>query len=368
VSDCLSLRERYFAPGGQAVADPEWLAHLQICPGCQAAFRALPELDRALAELASLPVGVPPFAALAGAAAEAARAQRRRQAVRRSAPFFYTALATLAVAAALAVALWVEGARRRAPLMLAPGAEIRATAEAKTVRLGSGARLYLEAGTLKLLVAERGNETLVLPSGRVSVDVPKLPAGASLSVWTPEAKVRVRGTRFQVMRTERTTQVTVSAGVVEVAPEGGGRPLHTLRAGESLTVPAAELYRDDLRGSAVLALDRGELDAAESKIGQLLQSNPEAAQQAEAQALLAWSLATRGERDKAIALYRRALALLPEGQRPLWAENACAELAILVEEAPSHDGMGIWAECLRRFPNGVHASIARARVRSNSSR
>jgi tetratricopeptide (TPR) repeat protein len=110
------------------------------------------------------------------------------------------------------------------------------------------------------------------------------------------------------------------------------------------------------------------LDAAESRIDQLLQSSPEVAQQAEAQALLAWSLSTRGRREKAISLYRRALAILPEGRRPLWAENACAELAILVEQEAPRDSAGSWAECLRRFPDGVHASIARSRIRSSSSR
>jgi hypothetical protein len=93
-------------------------------------------------------------------------------------------------------------------------------------------------------------------------------------------------------------------------------------------------------------------------------SNP--AQRAESQALLAWSFSGRGKRDEAIDRYRQALKLLPEDQRPLWAENACAELAFLVQQKTPKTGPAVWAECLRRFPEGVHAGLARARA--NSSR
>jgi hypothetical protein len=79
---------------------------------------------------------------------------------------------------------------------------------------------------------------------------------------------------------------------------------------------------------------------------------------------LAWSLAARGKRGDAVARYRQALTLLPDGQQPLWAENACAELAILVEQESPKSSGATWAECLRRFPSGVHAASARSRINS----
>jgi Flp pilus assembly protein TadD len=204
----------------------------------------------------------------------------------------------------------------------------------------------------------------VLSSGRVSLEVPKLPAGSTLSVRTPDAEVRMHGTRFQVIRTGKETQVHVAEGLVEVRPEGVGRPVQMLRAGESATVASAEDYREGLRHSTLAALDHGQFGAAEKQIGQLLGTSPDVAQQAEAQALLAWSFSARGKRSEAIARYRQSLALLPRSQRPLWAENACVELAILVQQESQQQSTGTWAECLGRFPDGVHAALARSRVHS----
>ena len=368
MSDCLSLRERYFAPGVENQDAPEWVDHLRSCPSCRLARQGLPSMDRALTELARLPVTVPSFETVAEAAQSAARNQRRRQAVRRSVPFLYTGLATAAVAAGIVAAVWIGRVRTTSPKLLAPGAEIRATAEAKSAILSNGVRIRLDAGTVKLASASKDAQTLLLTSGRIFIEVPKLPAGSTLSVRTPDAEVRVHGTRFQVIRTGKDTQVHVVEGVVEVRPEGIGRPIQSVRAGESTTVGSAEAYREGLRYSTLEALDQGEFAAAEKHIGDLLGSSAGGSEQAEAQALLAWSLSARGKRSEAIQRYRQVLALLPEGQHPLWAENACAELAILVEqESPKHAAF-TWAECLRRFPDGVHASLARSRAHSSKGK
>lgn len=364
MNDCLSMRDRYFAPGTDGSTDPTWLSHLDSCAACRQAHRALPAVDRALAQLPSLAVAVPSFDAIAADASEAARRQRRRRALRRSAPFFYTALGTAALAACVAAVFLVGGGRQARPRLLAPGAELQATGEGRSARLANGARIRLEAGALKLAAEDPAHPTLVLATGRVAVEVPKLPTGATLSVRTPDAEVRVHGTRFQVARANRETQVTVTEGVVEVRPEGGGRATQTLTAGQSLTVPSPDLYRDGLREASLAALDHGELDTAENRIDQLLQTNPEPGQRAEAQALLAWSLSARGKRGEAIAHYHQALSLLPQGQKPLWAENACAELAILIGQASPRDSAAAWAECLQRFPDGVHAGVARSRLHS----
>jgi ferric-dicitrate binding protein FerR (iron transport regulator) len=363
MSDCLSLRERYFAPGLENLDAPEWIQHLQECPTCRLVNEGLPLVDRALGELAQLPVAVPSFDLIAKAAQSAARNQRGRQVVRRSVPFFYTGLATAAVAAGIVATVMVSRGRLNAPKLLQPGAEILATAEAKSAVLSNGVRLRLDTGSLKLTSANEYTQTLFLPSGRVSVDVPKLPRGSSLSVRTPDAEVRVHGTRFQVIRTGRDTQVHVVEGVVEVRPEGLGRSVQLVRAGESVTVGSVEIYREGLRSSTLAALDHGEFAVAEKQIGDLLGSSADRTQQAEAQALLAWSLSARGKHSEAIQRYRQVLSLLPEGERSLWAENACAELAILLEQESPKDSVATWTECLRRFPDGVHAALARSRAR-----
>ena len=363
MSDCLSLRERYFAPGLENSNDPEWIQHLQECPTCRLAHEWLPLADRAHHEVTQLPVAAPSFDLMAKAAQSAARNQRGRQVVRRSVPFFYTGLATAAVAAGIVAAVMVSRGRLNAPKLLQPGAEILATAEAKSAVLSNGVRILLDTGLLKLASANEHTQTLFLPSGRVSVDVPKLPRGSSLSVRTPDAEVRVHGTRFQVIRTGKDTQVHVVEGVVEVRPEGLGRPVQTVRAGESVTVGSAEIYREGLRSSTLAALDHGEFAVAEKQIGDLLGSSADRTQQAEAQALLAWSLSARGKHSEAIQRYRQVLSLLPEGERSLWAENACAELAILLEQESPKDSGATWTECLRRFPDGVHSALARSRAR-----
>lgn len=364
MNDCLSLRERVFVPGADVVRDRQWLNHVQVCLECRRVQEALPFADRALAEISRQAVEVPSFDAIADVAASVARSQRRRGKVHRTAPFLYTAFGAAALAAGVALVLFVHGGRRVAPMLLAPGAEIQASGESKSAILDTGARIRLDTGTIRLAPTSEGKQSLVLRSGRVTVEVPKLPPGKTLSVVTPDAEVRVHGTRFQVTRTAQETQVYVQEGVVEVLPEGSGRASQTVRAGESVTVPSVEVYREEVRHSALEALDRGHFDAAEKQIGQLFGTDTDAAQRAESHALLAWSLSGRGNRDEAIDRYRQALKLLPDNQRPLWAENACAELALLLQQKSSKRGAATWAECLRRFPDGVHAGLARSRVNS----
>jgi len=360
MSDCLSLRERYFAPGQES--SPEWLGHVQTCAECRLAYQGLPVVDRALAEVAQSPVAVPSFDGIAKAAQSVARNQRRRHVVRHFTPFMATGFATAAVAAGIVAALWIGRVRSAAPKLLVPGAEIHTTSETKSAILDNGVRIRLDTGSLKLASASKEAQTLLLPSGRIFVDVPKLPAGSSLSVRTPDAEVRVHGTRFHVIRTGKDTQVQVVEGLVEVRPEGLGRPVQMLRAGESATVGSAEAYREDLRQSTLAALDHGEFAAAEKHIGDLVGSSADRSQQAEAQAMLAWSLSARGKHTEAVARYRQVMRLLPEGVQPLWAENACAELAILIEQDSPREAALSWGECLRRFPDGVHAGLARARA------
>ena len=364
MTDCGSLRDRYFGASAAGPMSPELADHLRTCTDCRVAYAGLPFVDQLLLDVAGLPVSTPSFDTIALAAAGAARQQQRRQKLRRSYPFLYTGVAAAAVAAAIVVAVTMAGNRSRAPVLLLPGSELKSTAEAKSAVLPSGARLRLEAGTVTLAATPK-QETLLLSVGNVFLDVPKLVQGAVVTVRTPDAEVRVHGTRFEVTRTANSTQVEVAEGLVEVRPEGIGRPVQFLHGGESTTVTSAEAHREALRLSTLDALDRGNFAAAEKQIDSLFGESADGAQRAEAQALQAWSIAARGKPAEAIELYRRALVLLPEGSQPLWAENACAELAMLVERQTPKNAPEIWADCLRRFPNGVHTDLVRPRARSN---
>src|SRR5512147_2562403 len=104
MTDCLSLRERYVAPGDGDPADAEWTQHVQRCAECRMVQQGLPLVDRALAEVAQQPVSVPDFSAVAQAAANAARRQRRRRQLRRRAPYLYTGFGAAALAAGLVAA------------------------------------------------------------------------------------------------------------------------------------------------------------------------------------------------------------------------------------------------------------------------
>jgi tetratricopeptide (TPR) repeat protein len=110
-------------------------------------------------------------------------------------------------------------------------------------------------------------------------------------------------------------------------------------------------------------LDHADFSEAEKQIESLLETSQGDLQKAEAQALLARSAAGRGRRTEAIRLYREALALLPAGGSPLWSENACAELAFLVEQETPRKAVAAWSECLTRFPSGMHAELARSHIR-----
>jgi hypothetical protein len=71
--------------------------------------------------------------------------------------------------------------------------------ETRTGTLENGAEVRLSGGTeLTVSALLPGTDELVLDRGRVDLTVPKLRAGHTLSVTTPDSTVTVRGTRFSV--------------------------------------------------------------------------------------------------------------------------------------------------------------------------
>jgi ferric-dicitrate binding protein FerR (iron transport regulator) len=365
MSTCIELRERGFAP--DSAHDATWDEHLLACGVCRSAFEALPAVEELLERSCPPVPALPAFEALAATAATAARRQRQRRTLRRALPFVYTGLAAGLVAAVVVSGVAARRARSNTPGLLQAGEELKVTVKARSALLGSGARLRLDTGAVKLGAVAGGCETLQLDTGRLFLEVPKLAKGHAIAVRTPDVEVRIHGTRLQVIRSSQSpeagTQVQVLEGLVEVRPEGIGRPIQLVHAGETVTIASEDSHRTALRRSTLEALDHGDFSGAEQHIESLLDTSRDGLQKAEAQALSARAAAARSKFPEAIRLYREALALLPAGSSPLWGENACAELAFLVEQEAPKKAVAAWSDCLARFPTGMHAELARAHIR-----
>jgi hypothetical protein len=117
----------------------------------------------------------------------------------------------------------------REGISLAQGDELTTTAEARAaLSLADQAAVEVAPNT-HVRVAEPPdgnpkNERIELVLGEISLRVPKLQPGSTLSVRTPDAVVTVRGTRFTVgverMGASVLTRVSVAEGRVEVESDG----------------------------------------------------------------------------------------------------------------------------------------------------
>lgn len=107
---------------------------------------------------------------------------------------------------------------------LAPGDTLHTTGGAARLVLSSGAEVAVADATELRYEAPQAagwmHESLRLDDGRVDVHVPKLPAGGTFDVMTPDAVVEVHGTRFSVIVDHGATQVAVTEGRVEVRSRG----------------------------------------------------------------------------------------------------------------------------------------------------
>ncbi|MEO0813978.1 MAG: FecR family protein, partial [Myxococcota bacterium] len=120
-----------------------------------------------------------------------------------------------------------------------PPTRIEETVPRKTVntgrRLASGARLETSHDAVFSIERDEAVRGVIsLDAGRVSLEVPKLEAGATLAVRTKGARVVVHGTRFSVARSAGNTEITVSEGVVEVISLQTRETSTFLSAGESM--------------------------------------------------------------------------------------------------------------------------------------
>ncbi len=118
-----------------------------------------------------------------------------------------------------------------------------------TLALPGSTQIYVSAGTqVSVLDESIPHQIVKLGSGTVVVDVPPkaVPGPRSVEVLTPDVRVEVKGTRFEVAVLDPEdedfpgTRVTVQRGLV-VVHHGGGTL--TLRAGESWTSSKKNLPR-----------------------------------------------------------------------------------------------------------------------------
>ena len=327
--------------------------HARTCSACAALLSSSARGEAALRLLREAPLPLPPSLSprLLAASRDAARRTRTRRSLRETARRLWAPVAACAVTAAV---LYLVQAR---PVRLQEGSVLEAVGSPLHALLPSGATVTLEYGRAEL-GAIHAEERLLLARGAIALTVPRLPAGRSLAVVTADARVVVHGTQFRVAAEPGGTSVTVSEGRVEVAPTGAGRPSIWLGPGERTDVVPLPEHRRRLMKEAQAALGRNDVAVAGERLAAFLSTDPPSADAAQAHALGAWSRLRQGDRSGAVEGFRVALSLLPVSERPLWADDACSELALLRE---GEDPLA-WQEYLARFPDGVQAAMARARL------
>ena len=130
----------------------------------------------------------------------------------------------------------------------------------RDVLLPDGTRLTLDAGTAVDYVKTGSTRRLLLPSGRVYLNVAKDPDRARFVVQSGQVETVVLGTRFQVSQVAERTEVVLEEGKVRMQRPGTGS-YATLAPGER------GWWADDARGfrtaaatpSSAMAWTRGRL-------------------------------------------------------------------------------------------------------------
>jgi ferric-dicitrate binding protein FerR (iron transport regulator) len=369
VVDCNAAREALLAAdrGDSSSASSSADPHVVACAACQRWRQRLRNLDRALGDLAAAdsppPPPTPAFERIARQAAAAARHHRRARAARRALPL------AVAVACAAAVTFVVTRlGHRTEERVAASGQVLDATRAVTQALLADGARVTVASGRAIVAVSEARRALVHVDSGQVFVTVPHLVGGAAFLLTTDEAEVRVRGTRFGVNRDAQGTRVSVTEGTVEVQPREDGGAAFLVNRGESRLIEGLSVRRQAARAAALAAIEARDDSTTADRIQSWLATHPPDLEAAEAHALLAWKLSRDGDRAGALRSYRRALELLPAAAAPLWADNACAQLALLVERDDPRARDEAWRRYLDRFPGGVHAAMARDRLAAPGQR
>lgn len=221
------------------------------------------------------------------------------------------------------------------------------------MRLASGATLSFQEARVRVLVDQPQRALLELASGGVEAAVPRLPPGGSLELTTPDARVTVKGTRFQVEGLGKGgTKVGVQEGTVWVQPSGRKRDRVVLTAGQEATVKGEALYLQDLLEEMGRAVMKDDLEGARQLGRRYLEVTSAPERAGEMKNRLAGVLEELQRYDEARALYRETA----KGQdAPLVRQNAWLLLARSLEKtdgpaAALDPRLELW----HRFPKGAY--------------
>lgn len=219
-------------------------------------------------------------------------------------------------------------------------------------RLRCGGLLASRGATVRILHDKPRTAVIRLHTGRLGMRVPKLPRGGRVEVVTPDARVRVVGTRFTVQRGQQLqTTVAVTEGVVWVTPTGRNRKTVVLQAGESRTVLGEGAYLKQLRGQLTTALGAGRLKDAARLGRRYLAVTSKPAGAATMKLRLAGILARLGRPAAAVKLYQDVTVSAPHA---VARQNALAFLARLYERlGKTHRALGIWRGLVKKYPGGL---------------
>jgi len=104
-------------------------------------------------------------------------------------------------------------------MLLARGDEIETAGEhaISFTYTGEDTRVRVEEGTAVVLKPSSRGKTLLLRKGRIDANVAPQPAGAPMSIITPQAELAVLGTAFSVTASRDTTGLNVTEGTVRIA-------------------------------------------------------------------------------------------------------------------------------------------------------
>jgi hypothetical protein len=238
------------------------------------------------------------------------------------------------------------------PAALTPSAPAALTPAPGERKLRCGGLLASRGATVRILRDQPRAALIRLSTGRIGMRVPKLPRGGRVEIVTPDALVRVVGTRFTVKRGPRPeTTVTVTEGVVRVTPTGRNRKTVVLRAGDSRTVLGEGAYLKQLRGQLAAALSAGRLKDAARLGRQYLAVTSKPAHASTMKLRLAGIVARLGLTAEAVKLYEDVLGAAPHA---VARQNALAFLARLYERlGKTHKALGIWRGLVKKYPDGL---------------
>ncbi len=236
---------------------------------------------------------------------------------------------------------------------LALGASVESAEQPVSVHLRDGSSVELAAQTrLRMLRDQQDAVEFELLAGRANFDVTHV-EGRKFTVSLGGARVRVVGTRFELVRSERPEgallQVSVSRGVVEVRRSDQPGDVRKLTAGETWS---ALIPRASKEATAANVLPASAANPEQPKT-----ATPETVDQDEAEAAMADDSeaydATLGDHEPEVKAVRGHAALLRMRARSVFQRANLARRAGQVRDAES-----AYAELLRRFPRDGRAGVS----------